>query len=78
MLRGRNGCGAMSQMGWRHSGILCKDDKEVGLRHPARRSRVYVAQSIKYSNATQPGIRVDDDTRAKKMRLDWGELVVAS
>ena len=27
---------------------------------------------------SQPAIRVDDDTRAKKMRLDWGELVVAS
>jgi hypothetical protein len=66
--RKRRGClvGEMASWVWSHvaDGIkdgdaqVCSrnDDREAGLSHChlTRRSRVYVAQSIKYSNATQP------------------------
>jgi hypothetical protein len=38
---------------------------------------VLVAQAIEYSNATQLyGCMLDDDTRAKQMRLDWDDFKV--
>lgn len=75
-------CGAMCRADG--DGRICPRDNvnhnsEAGLSHLIRRSDMFAAQVIDYSNATQPSATayeqmMDDDTCAKAMRLDWDDF----